>query len=261
MSARLDLIGRRFGKGVVLELVERKKCGTSSPNIKPTAISIWKLQCDCGNIYNANIKNLCSGGTKSCGCAIRKDRSGMRCGMLTVLKFSHITSKVAKNGRIIYNSYWLCKCDCGTEKTISANWLDIKKIGSCGCRSRSPQSPNKFSLEVPYYKYIKHLYRQIKRRKNVSLTNDITVEFLEELYKKQDGKCAMCGFAIDLTNYSLDRIDSQKGYSRDNVQLVWKTINFMKGVLDSETFIQFCNGVAKTHPRETGPEFKYVSLE
>lgn len=38
---------------------------------------------------------------------------------------------------------------------------------------------------------------------------------------------------------SLDRINNDKGYVRDNVQWVHKDINFMKGKLTNETFLKW----------------------
>lgn len=58
----------------------------------------------------------------------------------------------------------------------------------------------------------------------------LTQEQLKDLYIHQDGKCAVTGFPMTyiLThekryfyNISIDRIDCSKGYSNDNVRLVW----------------------------------------
>ena len=53
-----------------------------------------------------------------------KDLSGEKFGMLTILKFSH-----TKNNR----SYWLCYCDCGKNKIVSANNLKYGTTKVCGC--------------------------------------------------------------------------------------------------------------------------------
>lgn len=46
-------------------------------------------------------------------------------------------------------------------------------------------------------------------------------------------------------NVSVDRIDSKKGYTRDNVQLVCMAINQMKSDLDNNTFYNLCKAVYK----------------
>ena len=61
----LDLTGVRFGRLVAIELdsvLRRKK-------------SLWKCQCDCGNVRVVEISSLRSGTTQSCGCLYRESRS------------------------------------------------------------------------------------------------------------------------------------------------------------------------------------------
>lgn len=53
-----DISGQRFGKLVVLELVGRDK----------SRHTIWKCQCDCGNVANPLATSLKAGKTRSCGC-------------------------------------------------------------------------------------------------------------------------------------------------------------------------------------------------
>jgi len=76
------------------------------------------------------------------------------------------------------------------------------------------------------------------------------------LYTQQSNKCALSGLPISISNTvkgdmnrgettaSLDRINSTKGYSRDNVQWVHKTVNKMKMDLDESEFIGMCKAIA-----------------
>ena len=71
------------------------------------------------------------------------------------------------------------------------------------------------------------------------------------LWEKQDGKCALTGMQMTYkfyegrvnTNLSVDRINSTKGYSKDNVQLVCMAANQMKNDLSMEEFINMCESV------------------
>lgn len=45
------------------------------------------------------------------------------------------------------------------------------------------------------------------------------------------------------TNLSVDRIDSTKGYSKENVQLVCMAANQMKNDLSMEEFVEMCEAV------------------
>lgn len=77
--------------------------------------------------------------------------------------------------------------------------------------------------------------RTAKRRKH---DYNITLEYLAELWEKQKGKCAITGLDMEVKkankkqNYfklaSLDRIDSDIGYMKDNVQFVCLPINLAK---------------------------------
>lgn len=62
MSKCIDLIGKRFGKLVVMERDLSKKR------------TAWKCKCDCGNIKNVQACHLLSGATTSCGC-YQKERA------------------------------------------------------------------------------------------------------------------------------------------------------------------------------------------
>jgi hypothetical protein len=61
----IDLVGKRFGKLVVLERAE-----------KPINVKInrpyWKCKCDCGNLKTIRGNELVSGATESCGCVISR---------------------------------------------------------------------------------------------------------------------------------------------------------------------------------------------
>lgn len=54
-----------------------------------------------------------------------KDLTGEKFNMLTVKSFHEIRNKM---------SYWLCICDCGTEKIVSV--ADLKRTKSCGCAKK-----------------------------------------------------------------------------------------------------------------------------
>lgn len=56
--------------------------------------------------------------------SFRKNLTGLRFGRLTVLEFVPTEDR---------HSHWLCKCDCGNEKTIDAQKLLSFSTKSCGC--------------------------------------------------------------------------------------------------------------------------------
>lgn len=80
-----------------------------------------------------------------------------------------------------------------------------------------------------------------RRAKDRNIEFDITEEYLKTLYKNQNGCCYYTGipFNIDTKHYtwSIDRVDSSKGYVMDNVVLAANIINSMKNELSVNEFI------------------------
>lgn len=75
----------------------------------------------------------------------------------------------------------------------------------------------------------------------------ITYEYILKLLNTQNNKCALTGIQFAETfgpNFiSIDRIDSSKGYTEDNVQLVLTLINKMKLNITQNDFINMCKAV------------------
>ena len=86
----------------------------------------------------------------------------------------------------------------------------------------------------------------------------ITPEDVENLYEKQGRICAMTKIPIDFGNLdirhadrkvtaSVDRIDSSIGYTKENIQIVHRDINWMKNIYSKDYFIEMCKLVAKNN--------------
>lgn len=101
---------------------------------------------------------------------------------------------------------------------------------------------------VPKYKFRKLKY--IAERKNRKF--DLSIEYLSELFLKQDKKCAYTGEELTFGSTShrfdgtasLDRIDSSLDYIEGNVQWVHKDVNMMKQQYSHEYFLDLCKKVA-----------------
>ena len=116
-----DLTGQTFGKLTVVSFTGRDKSGKLT----------WLCKCECGNEKTVIGGSLTSGNTKSCGCITKpfKDLTGQVFGKLTVVSFAGRTN--------CGNLTWLCKCECGNEKTVRGDSLTMCKTKSCGCLVRS----------------------------------------------------------------------------------------------------------------------------
>lgn len=92
---------------------------------------------------------------------------------------------------------------------------------------------------------------------------DFNREYLQELWDKQHGLCAISGIPMTYkakegriyTNVSVDRIDSKLGYTKDNVQLVCMAVNQMKNDLPIDDLIYFCKQIVSNNN-----EYKYKEI-
>ena len=175
------------------------------------------------------------------------DLTGKQIGKWTVLK------------RVISDrsqTMWLCRCKCGVEKDIFSTHLvqeNSKGCVQCSGKERlGPKSPSWTGCG----KISGHFFDSITRSaggkgKRRPLKFDVTIEYLWELFQKQNGKCALTGIDLDMNSphdphtASLDRIDGTKGYTEDNVQWVHKHINRMKSIFDEQYYIEMCRKVTE----------------
>lgn len=80
---------------------------------------------------------------------------------------------------------------------------------------------------------------------------EITPEFIDSMYQEQKGRCAYSGLPIGWSvsgwdhTASIDRIDNQQGYTEDNVHLVHKDVNMMRGTLDNDKFLELCTLISE----------------
>lgn len=185
----------------------------------------------------------------------RRNLVGQKFGKWTVIEFAGIGTGSS--------SLWLCECSCidKTRKVVYGNSLTQGKSKSCGClnkkrvRKKGPAHFNWTGSTDICGTYLTRLKKDAKRR---GIEFCITIDDMQRKLEEQNFKCALTGITIKPPKSSqgngsnklprtasLDRIDSQKGYSVDNIQWVHKNINKMKWELDQEYFIEMCRLVTQ----------------
>jgi len=95
------------------------------------------------------------------------------------------------------------------------------------------------------------LNHAVKRKQ--SLGFDIDLGYLLGVYERQSGICAISGVKMThlagsgrvLTNISIDRIDSSKGYLRGNVQFVCDIVNRMKSDMSQADLLSWCRNILR----------------
>lgn len=230
-----SLIGINFGEAIVIkEFSQRKELKNNG--------RLWQLKCICGSLYKASTKSLNKGRKTHCGCKREKISEGKRYGFSTAIKPS---DKIG---------YWIAECDCGSKFETKSYYLETGHTKSCGCLHKTgKQKTPSFQL---YGRWFGALIRNAKERK---IEFNISQEDIWNLFLKQNKKCALTGIELKFATClkdekeqtaSIDRIDSKKGYTIDNIQIVYKIINIIKNNLSQEDFIKLCNLVTKIHPRK-----------
>lgn len=156
-----------------------------------------------------------------------------------------------KNGKI--RGRWRLRClKCNREKLSYPNHV-YKEMISCRCnRKKGKDHPGWRG-----YKEIgKHVFEKIRRQAKVGNRDyefKITIEDIWDLYLKQNRKCALSGIELRFPTLvssndgtaSLDRIDNNNGYTKDNIQWVHKHINQMKNNFPQSYFIDLCKLVTE----------------
>ena len=161
---------------------------------------------------------------------------GKRVNNLTVLAFSHV-----KQG----NAYWKCMCDCGNERIIPTQSLKINGTKSCGCVKILKHNKGDTGLKILYATYKSNA--RINER-----VFELTLGEFKDITSKKCFYCgtepsSCCGKNLNHTNIELvshpaytyngiDRVDSSKGYIKENVVPCCKWCNIAKSNKTVEEF-------------------------
>jgi len=148
-----------------------------------------------------------------------------------------------------------CKCVCGNIKNIYWSHIKYGASKSCGCQRPVKKKHYKWTgcgeITGTYWNKILRSARGKRNRSPIEI--NITIQYIWNLFLQQKRLCALTGLPIHFNNSdftaSLDRIDSNKGYIKGNVQWIHKDVNRMKNVYSQEHFVQICNYIAIKHPR------------
>lgn len=166
--------------------------------------------------------------------------------------------------------FYRVRCSCGYEGHRRADWVDDGRSIECKvCASKRTARvhgmPSSFrgvgGLSMTHFSSIKH--GAVRR----GVPFDITIDFAWDLFKKQQGVCALSGELLVLEakirnssvdwgiiTASLDRIDSSKGYTEDNVWWVHKDYNRFKNNYTMDKFLEMCR---KVHEKHNHPNSTY----
>lgn len=200
-------------------------------------------ECDCGNIKDIR-RDEVGTTTFSCGCLINNKRKlNDLNNQLNDIIHLYIDKKLScRKIALILNT---------TRQKVSKllrenNIIDISyKVGKYNKGWKGTGDISK-----QYWNQIIH-HAKIR-----NLEISITIEYVWNLFIKQNRKCALSGLDLNFAAFghaeqtaSLDRIDSIKGYIEGNVQWVHKDINIMKMDMNEYQFIKMCDLISRNKLR------------
>jgi hypothetical protein len=148
------------------------------------------------------------------------------------------------------------KCPrCNETKKLDTEWYNNNLSRCIKCekelgkiKHKENQKKEILSLDA----FINKKIKESKQRKNIE--SIITTEEVVDVFNKQNGKCYYTNYPLEIshrnkTPYSLsiDRIDSNKGYTIDNIVLCCSIVNRMKMDDDVNHFIQLCKDISHKH--------------
>jgi hypothetical protein len=235
----INLAGQVYGKITVVEL----------DHIDKENGHYWKCLCDCGNpeYFLVNTRNIRGGKVLSCGCLMRQhkanglkprdfeDLTGRIFGRLTVFDFERTEEGI----------FWLSKCSCENEKIVRCKGYDLKSgsIKSCGCfrAHKLPGNESAFNRLYSTYK---------TRARDKGFEFDFSKEEFEKITKSNCFYCGRTPFQKAPPNSGrekesyyiyngIDRIDSKKGYTKENSVPCCGQCNISKNNYLEEDFIEW----------------------
>lgn len=131
---------------------------------------------------------------------------------------------------------------------------------SCSCSHRNKNLPKEARAKINEkqsdrttgnkYNYKGVFTYYLNKTRNRNRGFDLDEEYLVEIWQKQNGRCALSNIVIHLkdgnhtlSTASLDRIDSNIGYLRGNVQFVAYAMNLAKNKFSDQDVFKFLQEV------------------
>jgi hypothetical protein len=140
---------------------------------------------------------------------------------------------------------FLCLCDCGNYSTPAGS--DLKRNKSTTCRKKCPYSADKNRVFKKAFK--RYQIGAVRRGLEFNISYEQFCIFVLM-------KCQYCGapprinsdsnrVIIPVAMNGIDRVDSDKGYTENNIVPCCSTCNRAKGKLNGREYLNLCKAVVK----------------
>lgn len=155
--------------------------------------------------------------------------------------YVHNATGVKKNGQML----WICQCECGNIKHVKHWNLLGGSTRSCGCLQKELVAERKPGTKhgMAYSKEYRMLdgARQRSRLRGLPFDLELSDIVIPDT-------CPLLG--TPMISPSLDRIDNSKGYTKDNVMVVSKRANTLKGDASLEELITLVNNLREVYKKK-----------
>lgn len=233
-------IGDKFNDWTVID----------NKSINRNGATMYLCRCKCGKEQYVQSSGLKCGKSKMCKDCSRLARRAVVCIGKKYKSYTVLSGPYQRNSQLVY----LVQCECGNEHYMPASQiLDSEKYFKCK-RCASGKIVSNFR------EGFLNTFKRSAKARGIIYSEELTPEYLYNLLKTQNFKCALSGYdllpngTLDDTkqnlDLSLDRMDSSKGYEIGNVQWVTKYINWAKNDLSQKDFIDLCIAVANKHANQ-----------
>lgn len=164
------------------------------------------------------------------------DLSGRIFGNLKVIRFDKVVNT---------NSYWIAECSCGNVVSIRGGHLTKSKVKSCRCRSGNYKHYLAINgHRTPEYQMWMGAKKRAREKGLVFSISpfDIVIPkncpLLNLVLRRGKGILKDC-------SPSLDRLDNEKGYTKENIWVISHKANRIKGALSLGQLKDFVENLEK----------------
>ena len=246
------ILGQQFGKWTVIDTVPIYTKG-GQRNVK--------VQCECGTIEYKHWSSLKYGKTTQCIKCKRLARRSIININETYKGYTVISEPINIKGFLKYK----VRCKCGSEHYMTSTAL-LSNTRWFQCKTCSNLN-NIELLSIRNGKVGDLSISMVNRIKSKAISRkiefDLSVEYLWNLFVIQNGICAITGDKINhISEASLDRINSNKGYVENNVQWTTKQANKCKHILSMKELYEFAiKVISHANQQPSIPLTKYEGSE
>jgi hypothetical protein len=216
-----------YGQWKIEEELTFNEFGYNSDNLTKGSKKPVKCKCEaCGVIANKRFREAT--GKHICKSIIDGKKKCFKC------KTFKLTNEFSKNRSSHDGFSKICK-EC------FSNYESVKT----GYKQKSL----KLKTDIAeYFKYKSNYFKNKSKLKNINF--DLDENTLYDIYKKQNGRCYYSGLEImhnlgcsDYNSISVERLDPNLGYVKNNVVLAAFNINSLKGMMNENEFKLFLDKI------------------